>query len=537
MIPSGTLPHLERELLPDPLSEVGPYINPGVKPWAALGAARCLVLLGDPGIGKSDVFQRSLEAIRSDSSPGHQAILCRVGDYTGDALIVNFFGSPAFETWKNSESELSLFIDGLDEGLLRDNGWIGILRTRLQDWSMRAEDVSGDGRCPLDRLRLRISCRPGLWPDSLAHLLQGFYGGRDESAEVADPMLWDLLPLREQDVRRAVEEHGLDPQSFMREVEKAGAYSFSSRPLTLKLLIRTMTKEGQLPKTHVEMFRRGCSHLVDEHNRSRRESVNRPNVTRDRRLQIAQRIAAMTMFCGKPLIARTASSEAPSDSAILTAAEVRGSATLEDISQRELDETLDSGLFSYQNSDTVRWTHPAFAAFLAADWCQNLALSVVDMRNLIFLNGEHGSGIPQQVLWTAAWLCEINPQVKKVIARTSPILLLSLDPSSVTESLRPIAIKALVEYPLAPDKARELMKSGGRLNHPGVGPQLRRYIISKRFPMDRDIVLSTLLSHVNRLNFRKISPGLRLTPRKGIQFAGQRPLPSLNSEMKSRDSL
>ncbi len=250
-IPSGTTPTLDRDLLPDSSGEFGPYINPRMRPFVSLRDAHCVVLLGDPGIGKSDVFRNDLAAIHTANSPQHQGVLCRVGDYTDDVLIDRFFDSQVFEEWQDSDSTLSVFIDGLDEGLLRGNGWAGILRGRLQQWSGRNEHFTGAAKGLLNRLRLRISCRPGLWPENLGRLLESLYSDGNNEADAENPIKWDLLPLREEDVRLSAREHQLNPDRFMREIEKANAFSFASRPLTLKLLLRTMTDEGQLPTTHV----------------------------------------------------------------------------------------------------------------------------------------------------------------------------------------------------------------------------------------------------------------------------------------------
>ena len=291
--------------------------------------------------------------------------------------------------------------------------------------------------------------------------------------------------MRRRDVELAAVDHGLDADRFIGEVVRAGAASFAARPLSLKLLIRVMEEDGKLPNTHVEMFRRGCLNLVQEHNIALRESSIRPKVTPARRLQIASRIAALTTFCGKPWIERTASNEAISDPSILTADEIRGSSGLEDISAEELIETLNSGLFSYQDAKSFRWAHQSFAAFLAAEWCGKSALSTRDLRELILVNGAGGSGVPQQVVWTATWLCEIRPAFQSLVSKSSPALLFTLDDAAIPISLRPSLVRKVLEKRLTHEQTRALMQLGMRLNHPAIAKQLKPIIASKTRDLDQ----------------------------------------------------
>ena len=484
-IPTGTLPFLDGDFLFDPMSEQGRSVNAAAAEFNSLADRPCIVLLGDSGFGKSDVFRKAYNAIRLANDANHRAIFCDVADFADDVLIDRFLSSTPFADWTNSEATLSLFIDGLDEGLMRGNGWGGILERTLSKWSEQEQKIEAVKPAPIERLRLRISCRPGLWPVSLRNALGSYFGsGRPADGQSSISTL-DLLPLRRRDVELAAADHGIDAVRFIDEVERAGATSFAVRPLSLKLLIGTMREDGKLPNTHVEMFRRGCLHLVQEHNAALRESSIRPRVTSVRRLQIASRIAALTIFCGKPWIERTASNEANSDSSILSADEIRGPSGLEDISAEELIETLNSGLFSYQDAKSFRWAHQSFAAFLAAEWCGKSALSTRDLRELILVNGAGGSGVPQQVVWTATWLCEIRPAFQSLVSKSSPALLFTLDDAAIPISLRPSLVRKVLETRLTHEQTRALMQLGMRLNHPAIAKQLKPIIASKTRDLDQ----------------------------------------------------
>src|SRR6185503_10822236 len=64
-------------------------------------AKPCLVLLGEPGIGKSFAIQDAESRARAKSQGSHASCLRRdLGGYNSDALLVDDrFGSPEFRRW------------------------------------------------------------------------------------------------------------------------------------------------------------------------------------------------------------------------------------------------------------------------------------------------------------------------------------------------------------------------------------------------------------------------------------------------------
>jgi hypothetical protein len=477
-IPSGTAAILDREFLPDPDDEYGAYSNTLVRAFSSLRDKELIVLLGDSGLGKSDVFAREASAINSENTAGHIALFCRVSDYISTQQIQTYFDSQPFQQWLAGRYQLSLFIDGLDEGLLRGDEWRTSIRLQAERWAETVVNLDGATSRPIDRLRLRISCRPGLWPSSFGEdLTKVFWPLQPERSET---FRWDLLPLREQDVQLAAQDHGLTPNDFLTEVARAGAYSFAASPLSLKLLFQIRFSEAKLPTTHVEMFRKGCVHLAEEHNSRRRDSTIRPRVTAHRRLLIARRIAAMSVFCGKSRISRPAATVTPQDDTVLDASSVRGSLTREDVSQAELQETLDCGLFTFQDEATVRWAHGAFAAFLAAEWSEQLGLSLRDLSRLVTVISGNETGVPDQVRSAAAWICELYPALQKEMLQHSPLLLLSLDGNAIDASLKPATVRAVIRHTMSLDATRGLMRAGNHFNYAGIATQLRPYIRSKR---------------------------------------------------------
>src|SRR6266508_1996039 len=105
----------------DPESEYGRHYNPHVVTFEQIAPKPCLVLLGEPGIGKT----RALEDHRAET----EATMRRAGEvllwrnlnaYQSDMLLVrSIFEDPSFTAWKAGSGMLHLFLDSLDECLIR----------------------------------------------------------------------------------------------------------------------------------------------------------------------------------------------------------------------------------------------------------------------------------------------------------------------------------------------------------------------------------------------------------------------------------
>jgi hypothetical protein len=89
---------------------------------AALQHWKALVLLGEPGIGKSTTLRK--EADRVAASPDDADTVSIYADlraFSSETLLYQrIFESESFTAWKNGTSHLFLHLDSLDEALLRD---------------------------------------------------------------------------------------------------------------------------------------------------------------------------------------------------------------------------------------------------------------------------------------------------------------------------------------------------------------------------------------------------------------------------------
>jgi hypothetical protein len=82
-----------------------------------LAAIPCLILLGEPGLGKSRELGQQHTFIRDRM--GEAVLWCDFSAYQEQSMLVRaLFDHPTFQEWVRGIGRLYLFLDSLDEGLL-----------------------------------------------------------------------------------------------------------------------------------------------------------------------------------------------------------------------------------------------------------------------------------------------------------------------------------------------------------------------------------------------------------------------------------
>lgn len=164
--PLGGPIHLEQAggFLANPVSEFGHLYPLNVFPLDNLLGRHCLILCGEPGMGKTAELD---ELEKRSSNNSNQPEILRL-NFRSCLDASDFqrktFGSDRWDKWKRSKTALRLIIDGVDEGL-----W---LAPNFLDWFV--EELSKD--IPLDRLSVILACRTLEWPHALGTQLAALWG-------------------------------------------------------------------------------------------------------------------------------------------------------------------------------------------------------------------------------------------------------------------------------------------------------------------------------------------------------------------------
>ncbi|MGE0471563.1 MAG: NACHT domain-containing NTPase, partial [Nitrospira sp.] len=409
--PRGTSLNLsDGGYLPDPHSTTARFANPQIVPLSKIHEPKALVLLGDPGMGKSTVLTEEELLLRSaPHDPTDRHLFINLRSYqTETRLIADIFDSLIIKGWLTGTHILHLLIDSLDEGLLSINVLASLLADQLK-------------KLPSDRIKLRIACRTVEWPSLLEKELRMWLGPEAVKYYV-------LAPLRKADVEESARASGLDVDAFLSQVESSGAVPFAIKPVTLKFLLMLSLKQGGLPSSQTELYFTGCRELVSEKSESRLAAKETGQLSSNQRLAVAARIAACMVFGNRNAIYAGMDLPEMSDEDMLLH-DLSGGYETDNgarfaITEKEIREVLSTALFSTRGANRIGWGHQTYAEFLAAWYLKKHDVSVSQIKSLIVHPDSSSKKITPQLGETAAWLAGMVPEIFKTIIQAEPDLLL-----------------------------------------------------------------------------------------------------------------
>lgn len=451
----------------DPESEWGHSYNPDLVTFAAIAKSPCLVLLGEPGIGKTYAIEAERNnLIKKIHQEGGQTFLMNLRSYrSDDRLVRDLFDSTHFNSWRNGTHHLHIFLDSLDECLLRVDTIATLLVDELNKY-----------RNEVARLYLRIACRTAVWPKVLEEGLEQLWG--ENSVGV-----YELVPLRRVDVREAANANGLDSDAFLQEVNTKKAVPLAIKPITLKFILNTYRRTGQFSpdqRLH-ELYLEGCRLLCEEINQGRRDSRLVGDFNVEQRLIVAARIAAVTIFANRLAIWTEVDLGDVPDEDVLLKTLCWGSESINgrefQVSEAAVRETLDTGLFSARGLNRMGWAHQTYAEFLAAWYVKQHQMTLPQVMSLIVHPDDPDSRIVPQLHETVAWLSGIVPEVSQKVIKTDPDILLHSDVATADEADKAALVESLLKL-YNEEKLLYRPRSWlyTNLRHANIAAQLQPYI-------------------------------------------------------------
>lgn len=446
-----------REFLADPEGDFGRIWSPNVFELAQILDRPCLVLCGEPGMGKTKAIEMARIMIISRPGTDPEPIWLAFRDIPNEQVFHReTFETAKWQSWLKSESRLTLIIDGIDEGLIRVQGFIPYLARQLRD-------------APLARLQVILVCRTAEWSLAEGDQLVGLWGSPHSEA------VFELCPLREEDARLAAQTWGVDGGKFMSEIFEQNVTGLAARPTTLFFLLREFAARGAFPGTHFDLYQAGCKRLCEEHDHMRIAAFRfQPPTSQQFTLaeihKMSSRIAALLMLCGKSAIHVGCHDDAdPSD------------LSLEDIAATGKDSelaqaALSTGLFSARGPGRLGFAHQTFAECLAAHALLDSAIPQV--RSALCQKDGLVEHVVPQLAETAAWLAAAREDFLEFLVRQEPEVLLRSDVSQVKAQHKEELVGALLQR--AKDEiafdARDTSRFYSGLRHPGLAKQLWDYI-------------------------------------------------------------
>ncbi len=280
------------------------------------------VLLGEPGAGKSKVFEMEAKA----NNGLHLS-------------ITEFISVEIEDEWKNH----CLFLDGLDEARASSTNQTILyqVRSRLKRLGFPA---------------FRIACRAADW-----------HGLSDQDEIIgASPDgqlgIYTLTPLKEVDIKYLLAENfnRTDSEELIAQAQKQGISALLSNPQTLQLTVKAL--EGtSWPNNREEAYQLGCNTFVQEGNKKHRDRNRFQQVSQEDLINSAGFLFAILLLGDKSGIALdpTAQNELFIE---LSALQIN--------SNNHDSSVLDTTLFvpASSNEERLEPIHRSVAEYLAAQW-------------------------------------------------------------------------------------------------------------------------------------------------------------------------
>jgi len=473
----GTSPDLSDDgYLADPESPRAAFAPRSAVPFETLLDYPVLGLLGEPGMGKSTVLiqetQRLQAAARESGDDVLRIDLVACG--TDGLVCQRIFGSKVFKTWKKGRGRLHILLDGFDTCLQHVPTLVALLLERFEQQTR-------------DRLLLRIACRTAEWPVDLEAGLQRLW--KQKSAEFPAPVgVFELAPLRRDDVCTVAEATGLRGEEFLKEVDRVGAHQFANRPITFQFLLNLFRSGKGFPARKVDLYREGCLVLCDEHRYDLRRRRNAEKLSAGQHFAVG-RLAAVSVFSRRTAIWTASRGNVMPDGDVridgLLGRKERFESEFTDVDENAVREALNTGLFHAIGLHRLGFSHQTYAEYLAAQYLVDHQMPVPEILRLILHADDSGKVVPQ-LRETAAWLAALQPEIWSALLAKDPSALFASDTPPSSEADR----RQLVNQILRLHDTGELFdirtvtlvgsqQDGARLKYAEIAGDLKSYIINK----------------------------------------------------------
>lgn len=470
--PRGVRPTLVDDYLVLPNAKQH-WFSPGqtttLKTLPELAEVPCLILLGDPGTGKSNEI--STEAARLGTTLVEGFVVKRLDlKLRTESLIEKqVFRSEEFIGWTEGRHALALFFDSMDECWRRVPELGPVIIAELEPHLKKK----------LPPLYLRLGCRAAEWREEIEGDLRRLFGDTKESEKV---QVWELAPLAEENVRVAAKTCGLE-DVFLNEVKEREVNAFAAHPITLRMLLATAQEGGPLSRDRAEIYQKGCELLCrDSHHDEKRPP--RLSSTLPQRLICASYLAAAGVLSNRYLLFGATERRPDDESGTIAAQDVLGQRTLVagadfEITREIFVETLQTGLFDAQSGDLFSWRHQSYAEYLAASY---LHLRQIPAEEIVQSLCDTSSG--RALLWpqveeTACWLATLAPEVFEQLVGTNAEVFVRCDPARLGPQQRAQIVAGYLEQIRGHEAQGSETNRLRRLAHPGIVQQLAPCLTDK----------------------------------------------------------
>jgi hypothetical protein len=377
-------------------SQIQPVIeNQDPLPFSAFWGRPAVIVLGDPGAGKTTSFREASQ-----------------GEPESELVSVRDFLALSIQRWRGK----TLYLDGLDEQ-----------RAKTRDGSAVLDRV----RARLDQLScpsFRLSCRAADW-----------YGSSDADrlrlvSSDGSVSIVRLEPLSDENIQAIASEYVSNPVEFLDEARNRQVYDLLQNPQTLKLLL-TVVQQGVWPSTRTELYQRACEILSLETNPEHTDFQG-PSSTSSSVIASAGHLCAVHLCGGTVGFALTATN---ADIQFPFIGELVGDREILPISARRR-------IFQTEGPSRIAPIHRTVAEYLAGQFLVTRIRAGLPLQRVLALIAGNDGGTLSDLRGLYAWIsCLLTEHAGTLIPRDPLGIILYGDASALTLSTKQLTLRSLAQ--------------------------------------------------------------------------------------------
>lgn len=431
--------------------------------WTDLLKNYRTVILSEAGSGKTEEIRATARKLRAG---GKAAFFLRLEHLAHDFDVAFEVGSQEeFDSWLASDVEAWLLLDSVDEARLRDP----------RDFELAVRKLGNRVKSATQRVHIILTGRAHAWrPKSDPELCERWlpFGTAQvniytsELPDAADPendeedtgstetrrqdnepvfKVVALDDLNKEQIETFAAAKGIAETSpFLDAIERADAWSFTSRPQDLQELVDFWLGHGRIG-TRLEVMRSSIERRLTEFSENRAEL--KPLSAKRARDGVRLLAAATTLGRDQTIQIQDG---APSKSG------VRVDAVLRDWETPDQSTLLSRPIFDQMIYGTVRFHHRPVREYLAAEWLAELLKRPASRRSIEALLFRNQYGLDVVVPTTRPilpWLAILDEPIRERLRKIAPeVLFEGGDPSALPLPTRRLILNEVCEQ-IASDRA------------------------------------------------------------------------------------
>ncbi len=420
--------------------------------WPNLIKEYRLIILSAAGSGKTVEIRNVARTLREQGKPAFFLRLEHIPSDFEDAFEVGTY--EAFEEWLASGEEGWLLLDSVDEARLRNPG----------DFQLAIRKLGRRISTAQERTHIAITGRTTAWRPKtdldycIAHLPytatatserdpQVEDDSPDESFQIENETQGEDNPvfkivalddLTSDQIAVFAKAQGIeDSKAFLDAIERADAWSFTSRPQDLEELTEFWIDKSRIG-TRLEIMRNSIERRLAERDQGRADV--RP-LSAERTRQGTMLLAAATMLAQDPTIRVPDGAENTKGIAVQS--------VLPDWDDKDQSTLLSRPIFDEAIYGAVRFHHRSVREYLAAEWFAELLKREASRPTIegLFFRNQYGLDIVVPALRPILpWLAILDAKIRERVRKVAPeIIFEGGDPSQLPLEIRRYILREVCE--------------------------------------------------------------------------------------------